>query len=155
MQGPKQKQGDRQVPEGIYQITLLNPNSTYHLSMKLNYPNSYDLTMAHHDRRSNLGGDIYIHGGTKSIGCLAIGDKAMEDLFVLVAKIGLDNASVLIAPYDLRKGSPNVYLRTDPLWLPALYESLGQEMAKFRIDEGFPDTTEERRLALQKGVAKY
>jgi hypothetical protein len=86
VQGPKQKRGDGQVPEGIYQISTLNPNSAYHLSMKLNYPNSYDLTVAQFDNRSNLGGDIYIHGRAKSAGCLAIGDSAIEDMFVLVAK---------------------------------------------------------------------
>jgi len=155
MQGPKQRRGDRQVPEGIYQITFLNPNSSYHLSMKLNYPNSYDLTMARHDRRSNLGGDIYIHGSTKSIGCLAIGNRAIEEVFVLIAKIGVDNASVLIAPYDLRNGSPNVYLSTDPTWLPALYKSLGQEMAKFRFQDEFRGTIEESRMALHEQAQEH
>jgi len=135
VQGPKQKQGDRQVPEGIYQITALNPNSNYHLSMKLNYPNSYDLEMARNDRRSNLGGDIYIHGNAKSIGCLAIGNAAIEELFVLIAKMGTANVTVLLAPYDLRSGNPNVYLRSDPAWLPTLYANLVQEMEKFRLQD--------------------
>ncbi len=150
VQGPKQKRGDRQVPEGIYQITSLNPNSTYHLSMKLNYPNSYDLAMARYDKRSNLGGDIYIHGGTKSLGCLAVGNRAIEEVFVLIAKTGVDNVSVLIAPYDLRKGSPNVYLSTDPTWLPTLYKSLGQEMAGFRFRDGFRSAIRESGIALHE-----
>lgn len=41
--GPKLREGDKQVPEGIYRITALNPNSLFHLSMRLDYPNSYDL----------------------------------------------------------------------------------------------------------------
>ncbi len=150
VQGPKQKRGDRQVPEGIYQITSLNPNSTYHLSMKLNYPNSYDLAMARYDKRSNLGGDIFIHGSTKSVGCLAVGNRTIEEVFVLVATIGVDNVSVMIAPYDLRKETPNVYLRTDPTWLPSLYKSLGQEMVRFRFQNGFRSAIQESGLALHE-----
>ncbi|MEN6488497.1 MAG: L,D-transpeptidase family protein, partial [Smithella sp.] len=71
--GPKLRQGDRQVPEGIYQIIALNPASRFHLSMKINYPNDYDLRRAREDKRSNLGGDIHIHGKDKSHGCVAIG----------------------------------------------------------------------------------
>ncbi|WP_232455151.1 L,D-transpeptidase family protein [Oceanisphaera avium] len=54
--GPKLKEGDRQVPEGMYRITHLNPNSQFHLSMRLDYPNSYDLMRAAKEGRRNLGG---------------------------------------------------------------------------------------------------
>ncbi len=40
--GPKLREGDRQVPEGIYEIEGLNPNSAYHLSLGLDYPNAAD-----------------------------------------------------------------------------------------------------------------
>lgn len=56
MRGPKLKQGDRQVPEGIYHISRLNPNSNYHLSMKVDYPNQFDRDHAMDDGRSDLGG---------------------------------------------------------------------------------------------------
>ncbi len=69
--GPKLRQGDRQVPEGVYRITELNPNSHYHLSMKINYPNEFDLIHAEHEGRTDLGSDIFIHGKDASIGCLA------------------------------------------------------------------------------------
>ena len=87
--GPKQTAGDLQVPEGVYRITELNPNSRFHLSMKLDYPNEYDRLMAHYNGRSNLGGNIYIHGRAKSKGCLAVGDANIEELFVLAAKTEL------------------------------------------------------------------
>lgn len=135
-QGPKQRQGDRQVPEGIYRIVDLNPASRFHLSMKINYPNSYDLQKAHDEKRSNLGGDIYIHGKAKSIGCLAVGDPAIEELFVLVAKTGVNNVKVVIAPNDMRKYSPNADMASQPPWLPDLYDTIGQELAKFRIRGG-------------------
>lgn len=136
VKGPKQKQGDRQVPEGIYHIVDLNPSSRFHLSMKINYPNSYDLQRAHDDKRSNLGGDIYIHGKAKSIGCLAVGDPAIEELFVLVAKTGVNNVQVVIAPNDMRKCGPNADMASQPSWLPDLYETIGQELSKFRVRAG-------------------
>ena len=50
--GPKLREGDRQVPEGIYRIESLNPNSRFHLSLRLNYPNDFDRRVAAMDQRS-------------------------------------------------------------------------------------------------------
>jgi murein L,D-transpeptidase YafK len=129
--GPKQRAGDLQVPEGIYRITELNPNSRFHLSMKLDYPNSYDRMKAREDGRSHLGGDIYIHGKAKSKGCLALADAAIEELFVLAAKTGIENTKVLIVPYDFRQKTPRMDPENSPAWLPELYEQLGQELVKY------------------------
>ena len=65
IRGPKLREGDKQVPEGFYRIELLNPNSRYHLSLRVNYPNPADIEQAGRDGRdlSMLGGDIMIHGG--------------------------------------------------------------------------------------------
>ena len=103
--GPKLREGDRQVPEGVYGIVALNPNSRFHLSMMLDYPNSDDVAAAERAGRSDLGGEIFIHGGAVSIGCLAVGDRAIENLFVLVADVGMENVRVIIAPRDPRDGS--------------------------------------------------
>jgi murein L,D-transpeptidase YafK len=107
--GLKLREGDEQVPEGFYRIELLNPNSRYHLSLRVNYPNDEDIARARAENRdlSTLGGDIMIHGGAASIGCLAMGDPAAEDLFVLVQRTGLDNVSLLITPEDLRNETPD------------------------------------------------
>ena len=70
----KLKEGDGQVPEGIYHIDSLNPNSMFHLSIRLDYPNSFDKQQGKIDGRKELGSDIMIHGNTCSSGCLAIGD---------------------------------------------------------------------------------
>lgn len=101
--GPKLREGDRQVPEGIYRIEALNPNSSYHLSMKLNYPNEFDQLHGKSDGRSNLGSDIFIHGKDVSIGCLAMGDDVAEQLFVLVSRVGSGNVEVVIAPRNCRR----------------------------------------------------
>ena len=135
--GPKEKAGDHQVPEGIYHITSLNPNSRFHLSMKIDYPNDFDLEMAHADKRTRLGGDIFIHGKAKSIGCIAVGDRAIEELFVLVAETGMDNTTVVIAPNDLRRWKPWLNdWRKYPAWLPELYDSIRQALAQFRETPG-------------------
>jgi hypothetical protein len=102
--GPKLHEGDRQVPEGIYAVPALNPNSRFHLSIMLDYPNAYDVAEAEAEGRSDLGGEIFIHGGAVSIGCLAMGDRAIENLFVLVADVGIENVAVIVAPRDPRGG---------------------------------------------------
>ncbi len=129
--GPKQTAGDRQVPEGVYRITELNPNSRFYLSMRLDYPNEYDRLMARYDGRSKLGGDIYIHGKAKSKGCLAVGDEAIEELFVLAARTGTENTKVVIVPYDFRKRTPEIDGEKGPPWLPELYENLVREMTRY------------------------
>ena len=102
--GPKLKEGDGQIPEGVYGIEYLNPNSSYYLSMKVSYPNDVDRRRAKADGRTNLGGDIMIHGTNATIGCVPIGDDAIEDVFYLVNAVGIKNVSVIIAPYDMRSG---------------------------------------------------
>ena len=81
--GPKNRRGDKQVPEGFYSIDAFNPVSTYHLSLGVDYPNKRDLA---HKNVSNLGGDIFIHGGCRSDGCVAITDEAMNELYWLAVE---------------------------------------------------------------------
>ncbi len=102
--GPKLREGDGQIPEGIYHVESLNPNSLYHLALRLDYPNAFDRARGKEDGRDNLGGDIMIHGSDCSIGCVAIGDMAIEEVFCCAAAVGLENIAVVIAPYDMRKG---------------------------------------------------
>ena len=102
--GPKLEEGDGQIPEGVYGIEYLNPNSSFYLSMKVSYPNDADRRRAKSDGRTNLGGDIMIHGTDATIGCVPIGDGAIEDVFYLVNAVGVKNVSVIIAPYDIRQG---------------------------------------------------
>ena len=130
--GPKLREGDRQVPEGIYRIEYLNPNSSYHLSMKLNYPNEFDLEKAREEGRKNPGSDIFIHGKDVSIGCIAVGDLAIEELFGLVSRIGRDKVTVLIAPNDLRNAQPVTDMQAVPKWLPEVYEALSRELQSFK-----------------------
>lgn len=77
--GPKRRESDRQVPEGFYEIARFNPESLYHLSLGLNYPNASDRMLG--DPRAP-GSDIFIHGKEVSIGCAPIGDAAIEELYL-------------------------------------------------------------------------
>ncbi len=126
--GPKLRQGDKQVPEGVYRIAGLNPNSHYHLSMKINYPNKFDRFHAEQEGRTALGSDIFIHGKAVSIGCLAMGDEAIEELFVLAAQVGAENVKVVIAPHDPRVYPLKADAKTLPKWTPALYSMISREI---------------------------
>jgi hypothetical protein len=126
--GPKLAAGDRQVPEGIYPVESLNPNSMFHLALRVGYPNAFERDQAARDGRTDLGGDIMIHGGNASIGCLAIGDPAIEELFVLVASVGVDRTRIIIAPTE--SVTPDAVPPNAPAWVPDLYQSLQTELAK-------------------------
>jgi murein L,D-transpeptidase YafK len=78
--GPKRMEGDYQVPEGFYHINDFNTNSMYHLSLGLNYPNSSDRILSDSLRP---GSAIYIHGNCVSVGCIAIGDPSIEEVFAI------------------------------------------------------------------------
>jgi murein L,D-transpeptidase YafK len=77
--GPKRQEGDGQVPEGFYEIESFNPASSYHLSMKVNYPNASDRIKA----KGRTGGDIMIHGECVTIGCVPIENDPIEELYIL------------------------------------------------------------------------
>jgi len=126
--GPKLAEGDRQVPEGVYEIESLNPNSAFHLSLRVKYPNSFDREKARVDSRTELGSDIMIHGSSVSIGCLAIGDQAIEDLFVLAAETGIENIKLFLSPIDFRSRKLSVELPNTPAWTSELYTNIRSEL---------------------------
>ncbi|MDZ4404807.1 murein L,D-transpeptidase family protein [Prosthecobacter sp.] len=78
--GPKTREGDMQAPEGFYSVTksLLNAASSYHLSFNIGYPNTYDLA---HQRTGSL---IMVHGNVVSIGCFAMTDPLIEEIYLIV-----------------------------------------------------------------------
>lgn len=128
--GPKLREGDMQVPEGIYRAEFLNANSRFHLSIRLDYPNAFDRQQARHDGRTRPGSDIMIHGTAASIGCLAMGNEAAEDLFVLAALAGKERVGIVIAPTDFRRKAlepPN----GSPAWVPALYRQIQNALNRY------------------------
>lgn len=110
--GPKRMQGDYQVPEGFYYINEFNPNSNYHLSLGLNYPNASDRLLADPVRP---GGDIYIHGSCVTVGCIPVNDDQIGELYILAAHAkdaGQDFIPVHIYPIRYNNKRSVDYLAT-------------------------------------------
>lgn len=78
--GPKRKEGDMQVPEGFYYINDFNPNSNYHLSLGINYPNFSDKVLSDPKKP---GKEIYIHGSCLTIGCIPLTDEFIDEVYIL------------------------------------------------------------------------
>ena len=88
--GHKRQQGDERTPEGEYRISGRNPNSRFHLSLRVSYPNAADRSQAR-GRGVDPGGDIMIHGGTPAgyrrdwtDGCIALSNPQIEEVWSLV-----------------------------------------------------------------------
>lgn len=113
--GPKVKEGDLQTPEGFYHISVFNPESSYHLSLGINYPNNVDLARtAKHDKP---GGDIYIHGNCVTVGCLPLTDEKIEELYLLAlfAKGGRrHDIPVYIFPFKMTAHKMKKYTKQFP-----------------------------------------
>lgn len=93
-EGHKQFQGDGKTPEGNYRIDRRNPNSSFHLSLGISYPNAEDVATARAMGKSP-GGDIFIHGARRkkdkkgpdwTWGCISVSNKEMEDIYAMVNK---------------------------------------------------------------------
>ncbi len=92
--GHKQFEGDGKTPEGSYLIDRRNPNSLFHLSLGISYPNVTDIAFAEAQGKSP-GGDIFIHGGPRkgidptnerdwTAGCISITDRQIEEVYAMV-----------------------------------------------------------------------
>src|SRR5688572_16120223 len=98
--GPKLREGDRQAPEGFYRVSRkqLNPNSRHHLAFNLGYPNAYDLQLG------RTGSALMVHGGCSSIGCYAITDESVDEVYSMVEAAlarGQDAVDVHVFPFAL------------------------------------------------------
>ncbi|QHQ36569.1 L,D-transpeptidase family protein [Algicella marina] len=92
-QGHKEKEGDGRTPEGFYFIDRKNPQSDFHLSLGINYPNATDVARAE-AMGVKPGGDIFIHGGPRpkidkggpdwTAGCIAVSDREIEEIYAMV-----------------------------------------------------------------------
>ena len=112
--GPKLRQGDRQAPEGFYRVGpgQMNPASRYHLSFDLGYPNAYDRAHA------RSGDYLMVHGNCVSVGCYAIGDVAIEQVYTLMAAAfaaGSDGIPVHAFPFRFDRDDRAQRL-ADPQW---------------------------------------
>ncbi len=135
--GPKQRDGDRQNPEGIYVINKgnLNPYSKYHLSMNIGYPNRLDRN------QKRTGNAIMIHGGCKSIGCFAMGDPNIEEIYTL-AYNALDNGQKFfyLAIYPFKMKEENLKRYENVSWFP-FWQNLQEGYELFNKEKIPPKVT--------------
>ena len=115
--GPKLMQGDHQAPEGFYDITpgQMNPNSSEYLAFNTGFPNTFDRSLG------RTGSFLMVHGGCRSVGCYAMTDYAMEEIYGLVDeafKGGQDKVQLQAFPFRMtaqnlarHAGDPNM-----PFW---------------------------------------
>jgi murein L,D-transpeptidase YafK len=111
--GPKLQEGDRQAPEGFYSVgkELLNPNSKWHRSFSLGFPNAFDRA---HDRTGSF---IMVHGGCQSIGCFAMTDPVVDEIWRLVTAAldkGQPRFDVQVFPF--RMTDKNLKARSGDQW---------------------------------------
>lgn len=111
--GPKLKQGDRQAPEGFYTVSkgLLNPNSRWHRSFNLGFPNTFD--RAH----GRTGSFLMVHGGCSSIGCYAMTNDVIDEVWSLITS-ALNNGQrrVQVQAYPFRMTDENLAARANNRW---------------------------------------
>lgn len=120
--GPKIKEGDKQSPEGFYtvQVEQLNPYSDYHLSFNLGFPNEFDRS---HNRTGSF---LMVHGRCSSVGCFAMTDFRMEEIYTIVESAMIaGQLQVPVHIFPFRMTWENMAAHNDSKWVP-FWENLKQ-----------------------------
>lgn len=111
--GPKLREGDEQAPEGFYTVGLdaLNPASRYHLSFNLGFPNAYDRSLG------RSGSFLMVHGKCVSIGCFAMTDLGIEEIYLIVeAALKGGQAEVPVHIFPFRMTAENLAAHEASKW---------------------------------------
>jgi murein L,D-transpeptidase YafK len=111
--GPKLREGDRQAPEGFYAVTKdeLNPNSRWHRSFSLGFPNAYDRALG------RTGSFIMVHGGCQSVGCFAMTNDVVDEIWRLVtAALDSGQAAFNVQVFPFRMTEKNLAARKGDRW---------------------------------------
>lgn len=113
--GPKLQQGDKQSPEGFYQVkqTQMNPNSQFHLAFNLGFPNAFD--KAH----KRTGHALMVHGKCKSAGCYAMTDALVEEIYALAREsLAAGQEAFHVHAFPFRMTDANMARHQANQWLP-------------------------------------
>ncbi len=111
--GPKLREGDRQAPEGFYTVAAeqLNPNSRMYRSFSLGFPNAFD------EAHGRSGSFLMVHGGCASIGCYAVTDPVVGEIWSLVtAALDQGQARFPVHAFPFRMTDSNLKLRRGSRW---------------------------------------
>ena len=125
--GPKLREGDRQTPEGFYNLRheFLHPSSAYHLAIDIGFPNSLDRSLG------RTGSLIELHGACQSIGCYAMGNSGIEEIYLLVEQSfmrGVRRAT--FAAYPFRPTPERLAAERDHIWFE-FWENIAGSYTKF------------------------
>ena len=125
--GPKLAEGDRQAPEGFYEVgaDALNPMSDCHLAFNTGYPNVFDTSLG------RTGSWIMVHGSTGSLGCFAMTDPVIEEIY-LVCEAALERgqASFAVHVFPFRMTEERMHAAAENEWLP-FWENLREGYVRF------------------------
>jgi murein L,D-transpeptidase YafK len=135
--GPKLAEGDKQVPEGVYAIpaSAMNNASSYHLSMNTGYPNAFDSALG------RTGSEIMVHGRCASIGCLAMTDPVMDQVWTLVDaahKRGQSSVPIHIFPFIMSHGALAAQSESPHF---AFWSDLSRVYSAFETNRTVPDVS--------------
>ena len=122
--GPKRKEGDLQIPEGIYQINHFNPESNFHLSIGVSYPNASDKILSD---PKHPGGAIYIHGNCVTVGCIPITDDKIKELYVMAVEArsnGQKKIPIHIYPFRMDESNLSANEQNFPEEIIAFWKNL-------------------------------
>jgi murein L,D-transpeptidase YafK len=143
--GPKNREGDRQVPEGFYTVTpaQMNPNSNFYLSFDTGYPNALDRSMG------RSGGDIMVHGSCSSRGCFAMTDQNVAEIYAIAREaLGAGQRGFQFQSYPFRMTAENLAKhRLDPNI--AFWKNLKEGADAFEV------TKDEVRVAAGRGRYEF
>jgi murein L,D-transpeptidase YafK len=143
--GPKNREGDRQVPEGFYTVTpaQMNPNSNFYLSFDTGYPNALDRSMG------RSGGDIMVHGSCSSRGCFAMTDQNVAEIYAIAREaLGAGQRGFQFQSYPFRMTAENLAKhRLDPNI--AFWKNLKEGADAFEV------TKDEVRVAVGRGRYEF
>jgi murein L,D-transpeptidase YafK len=133
--GPKINEGDWQAPEGFYSVTAdqLNPKSGYHLAFDIGYPNEFDIA------KHRTGSLIMVHGNCKSVGCFAMTDGRIEEIYLLAHEAlaqGQEQFKVHIFPFPLTPRNLQKYSASP--WI-SFWKSLQPGYAAFEQFKQVPE----------------
>jgi len=138
--GPKLYEGDWQSPEGFYTVSArqLNPNSQYHLSFNVGYPNTFD------KERKRTGSAIMVHGGCSSRGCFAMGDSQMEEIYLLAhSALARNQQSFSLHIFPFRMTARNMFKFRSSPWI-GFWKNLQEGYNAFEMSHQVPMITATR-----------
>jgi murein L,D-transpeptidase YafK len=139
--GPKLQEGDRQAPEGFYRVKKhqLNPNSKFHLSFNLGFPNAYDQA---HERTGSF---LMVHGNCVSDGCYAMTDEKIEEIYTLVeAALQKGQEYIQVHVFPFRMTDINMALYGNSEWYD-FWMNLKEGYEYFELEKLPPNVKVENR----------